>query len=176
MGMFKDVTAGFANRFVSAAVATLRGGRSLGHAANGLVLTERICQELGWSVDERDSDAILLHFTDPVIGIRKIAISNGEKVMAFAVCSSAIMNPRQVSAEIMAYLLLRNSRMGGSAWQMFEVSSGNVGFSVAAYMLIDGMNAAMFEFLCETMAKEAHEFDAKVKAAGVCDAVIGSAV
>jgi hypothetical protein len=126
-----------------------------------------MCQELGWPIDERDGSTILLHFNDPIIRIRKVAISSGEKVMGFTVVSAATLNPRQVSAEIMAYLLFCNSKLGGSAWQMFECGNGNAGFSVAAYMPMDGMNSAMFKFLCESMAKAAHEFDAKMNSAGL---------
>jgi len=163
MGMFQDMLQHFTNGFVSAAVDTLRNG----HASSGPNVIERLCQELGWPVDERDGNTVLLHFNDPLVQIRKVAISTGEKLMGFTVLSAVNMNPRQVSTEIMGYLLVRNSTLGGSAWQMFEAGNGNAGFSVTACMLIEGMNSAMFKFLCETMVKEAHEFDAKMKAGGL---------
>jgi hypothetical protein len=167
MGMFKDVMEGFTNGFLSAAVDSLRNGRSQGNGSNGQALVERMCQELGWPIDERDGTTILLYFKDPILRVRKVAINTGESVIGFTVLSAATLNPRQVSAEIMAYLLLCNSKLGGSAWQMFESGNGNAGFSVAAYMLMDGMNSAMFKFLCESMAKAAHEFDAKLNSAGL---------
>lgn len=167
MGLFKDMMDGFTNGFVSAAVDTLHNGSSQGHAASGPILVERMCQELGWPVDERDGSTILLYFKDPIIRIRKIAITSGDKVLGFTVCSEAVMNPRQLSAEIMGHLLVRNSKMVGMAWQIFESGNGNAGFSMAAAMLIGGMNSAMFKYLCETMVKEAIEFDVKMQAAGL---------
>ena len=85
MRLFKDMAEGFANGFMSATVDSLRAGHPLGQSSTGPSLVERFCRELGWTVDERQGDAILLHFNDPIVGVRKVAITGGEKLMSLRV-------------------------------------------------------------------------------------------
>src|SRR6266851_5877532 len=114
MGLFRDVAEGFANGFMSATVDSLRAGLPQGQSSMGPYLVERFCRELGWPVDERQGDAILLHFNDPVVGVRKITITCGDKLMSLRVWSASTMSARQIPAEIMGHLLLRNSELGVS--------------------------------------------------------------
>ena len=167
MGLFKDMMAGFATGFVSAAVESLQAGHSHGHSSQGNAQIEQHCRQLGWEVDEREGDAILLHFNDPGVGIRKVAITSGQRLMSFRVWSEVTMNPRQLPAEIMGYLLLRNSEMAFCAWQVFVAANGEAGFALAACTLLDGIDSAAFQFICQTMVKEMHTFETKMKAAGL---------
>jgi hypothetical protein len=167
MGLFKDMAEGLANGFVSATVDSLRAGRPQSQCSIGPALAERFCQEIGWSVDERRGDAILLHFNDPVVGVRKVAITGGDKLMSLRVWSAASMSARQIPGEIMGHLLLRNCELALSAWHVFDAGNGNAAFALASNMLMGGMDARVFKYVCETMVKEANAFDVKMKAAGL---------
>src|SRR5260370_13663589 len=141
MGLFKDMAEGFANGFMSATVDSLRAGRPQSQSSIGPALVERFCHELSWPVDERQGDAILLHFNDSVVGIRKVAITCGEKLMALRVWSAATMSARQIPGEIMGHLLLRNYELALSAWHVFDAGNGNAAFAQASNMLIAGVDA-----------------------------------
>ncbi len=167
MGLFKDMAEGFANGFMSATVDSLRAGRPQSQSSIGPALVERFCHELSWPVDERQGDAILLHFNDPVVGVRKVAITCGEKLMSLRVWSAATMSARQIPGEIMGYLLLRNWELALSAWHVFDAGNGNAAFALASNMLMAGMDAPVFKYVCESMVKEVHTFDQKMKAAGL---------
>ena len=39
------------------------------HGEKGRI--DRLCRQLGWSVNERDGESIRLHFNDPLIGMRR---------------------------------------------------------------------------------------------------------
>jgi len=167
MGLFRDVAEGFANGFMSATVDSLRAGLPQGQSSMGPYLVERFCRELGWPVDERQGDAILLHFNDPVGGVRKIAITCGDKLMSLRVWSASTMIARQIPGEIMGYLLLRNWELALSAWHVFDAGNGNAAFALASNLLMAGMDAPVFKYACETMVKEANAFDVKMRAAGL---------
>jgi hypothetical protein len=167
MGLFKDMAESFANGFVSATVDSLRAGLPQSQFSKGPTLVERFCQELGWPVDERQGEALLLHFNDPVVGVRKIAITVRNRLMSFRVWSPASMSARQIPGEVMGHLLLRNSELAVIAWQVFDAGNGNAAFALASNMLMAGMDAPVFKYVCETMVKEANDFDVKMKAAGL---------
>jgi hypothetical protein len=167
MGLFRDVAEGFANGFLSATVDSLRAGHPQGQFSRGPAPVERLCQELGWSVDEREGEVILLHFRDPAVGVRKIAITGGDRMMTFRVWSAATMSARQLPGEIMGHLLVRNWELALCAWHLFDAGNGNAAFALASNMLVAGMDGAVFKHVCETMVKEANAFDVKMKAAGL---------
>jgi hypothetical protein len=167
MGLFKDVAEGFANGFMSATVDSLRAGYPQSQFPKGPAPVERFCQELGWSIDEREGEVILLHFNDPVIGRRKVAITGGDRTMTLRVWSAATMIARQLPGEIMGHLLVRNWELALCAWHLFDAGNGNAAFALASNMLVAGMDAGVFKHVCETMVKEANAFDVKMKAAGL---------
>jgi len=68
MGVFTDMVKGF----FGGAAPTNTNGR------NGSTnVVDRLCNELGWPVDERDGQIITLHFKDPIVGIRRVSITCG---------------------------------------------------------------------------------------------------
>ena len=160
MRLLNDFVDGFVDGLT--AVAALSGNQ-------GVRLIERWCAELGWEIDERiGSTGMILHFKDPLIRIRKLMITIGDsgKIAAFSVYSASQLPPRQVTGEIMAYLLHRNSQVF-SAWQMTPNDDGTVTFAVANGFPLQGMNAGMFKAFCETLVKEAHDLDAKLQSSGL---------
>jgi hypothetical protein len=168
MGLFKDMMEGFANGFVSATANSLRAGSQQGLSSNGPALIERLCQEVGWTVDERTSDGVVLYFNDPVVRIRKVIVTEGSKLMLLSTFSGASIPASRVPAEVMGYLLTRNTQMAAGAWQASVMDNDrNVSFALAYYALVGGLDGATFKIFCEAMVKEAHEFDVKMKAAGL---------
>jgi hypothetical protein len=167
MGLFKDMAEGFANGFMSATVDGLRAAHPQNQVHRGPAPVERFCQELGWSIDEREGEVILLHFNDPVVGRRKVAITGGDRTMTFRVWSAATMTARQIPVEIMGHLLVRNWELSLCAWHLLDAGNGNAAFALASNMLVGGMDAEVFKHICETMVREANAFDVKMKAAGL---------
>src|SRR5438128_1754353 len=80
---------------------------------------ERLCLQIGWSIDERESNAVILHFNDPIIRVRKLVINCAEsgKIAVLSVRSASSLSARQVHPDIMAHLLMRNAEMVSGAWQ-----------------------------------------------------------
>src|ERR1700722_6000008 len=160
MGVFTDMVKGF----FGGAAPTNTNGR------NGSTnVVERLCTELGWPVDERDGQIITLHFKDPIVGIRRVSITCGDtgKIMMFNVFSLSSIPARQVSVGILAHLLMRNSEMVTGAWKLSTTDSGTVLFGMSYCALVGGLEAGVFKYVCETLAKEAYAFDDKLRGAGL---------
>jgi hypothetical protein len=129
---------------------------------------ERLCQELGWSIDERNGEGVVLYFNDPAIGVRKVLVTEGAKVMLISTFSAAVIPASRVPIEVIGYLLTRNTQLAAAAWQAAIMDNGgNVKFALAYCALVEGLDTAAFKVICETMVNEAHEFDVKMRAAGL---------
>lgn len=164
MGLFNEVVKGFVNGFV----AGVTDNGSVSQSPRGLAAIERLCRELGWSVDERVGDhGIVLHFRDPLVNIRKVLVTGGESVASISTFSAATLSSSQVPQEVLGYLLLRNNELTTAAWRVSASDDGNAVFALAYCALIGGMNAATFKYICETQVKEANAFDTKMQAAGL---------
>ena len=107
----------------------------------------------------------MLYFSNSAGRIRKVSIGTDEKLMSFCVYSAAAISSRQIPGEIMGYLLHRNSEMAISAWQMFAKGNGEVGFALTCCMLVQGMDAGLLKYACESMVPEVASFDTKLQAA-----------
>jgi hypothetical protein len=162
MGMLGNVFEAFINATASAvAKSLLPQAQAPGHI-------ERLCQELGWSIDERNGERVILYFNDPTLGVRKVLVTEGAKVMLISTFSGAVVPASRLPVEVLGYLLTRNTQLAGAAWQASVMDNGgNVKFALAYCGLIAGLDATAFKVICEAMVKEAHEFDVKMKAAGL---------
>jgi hypothetical protein len=162
MNLFKDFVEGVASGFVSAVAE-----RSPGNSACDVVTA--CCRQLGWSIDEHlNANQIQLHFKDPLIGIRKVLVSVGDHgtLVGFQVSSAATIPAAKVQASILGYLLARNEDLL-SAWRMSVDDSDDVNFRLNYVAIASGLDHGIFRMLCESMVKEAYEFDAKLNAAGL---------
>ena len=168
MGLFRDAVEGFAAGFAMAATDNVRNGRLLGHPWHGAGRIDRLCQEIGWSIDERTSDGVVLYFNDPLVRIRKVVVTESTRLILLQTFSAATMPAARVPVQVMGYLLSRNTELATCAWQAsVNDNSGNVAFALANCALVGGLDAAAFKAICEAMVKEAYEFDVKMKAAGL---------
>jgi hypothetical protein len=163
MGLFKDIVEGFTNGVVSAAA----DGRVVG-AGHGTQVIQTCCSQLGWGIDERvGSSGFVLHFKDPLVGIRKLLITVGEsgRIIVLLVSSAGHFSPQQLSSEVLGYLLRRNSELVFGAWRL--AADTTTTFDLTYGLLASGLDAAVFKALCESMCKEVYDFDAKLRQAGL---------
>jgi hypothetical protein len=144
------------------------GGRNFTGEAYPLRHIEAMCHQLSWGVDEQSADAIVLHFNDPVLGIRKLIVraADSGRVAVASALSAARLPARQLSLELMAYALNRNSKIVLPAWEM-DVQGNTVTFAASYCILIDGLDANLWKYICEATIKEVIEFDSKLRASGL---------
>jgi hypothetical protein len=162
MNYFKDFVEGVARGVVSGV-----SERSAVLSASDVV--EACCEQLGWSIDERlDANRVCLHFKDPRLGIRKVIVNVGsqEAMVGFAVFSAVSLPPQQVPADVLGYLLERNSELL-VAWQMFVKEDGDLAFALDYCTFATGLWPDFFKTLCGTMVREVQEFDARMHKAGL---------
>jgi hypothetical protein len=162
MSLFKDFVEGVACGFVSAA-----SDRPFVSSADDVV--ETCCRQLGWSIDERlGANEVCLHFIDPLVRIRRVVVSveNQESVVGFTVFSAVTLPASRVPGAVLGHLLERNTHIL-AAWQMSVGENNEVAFALTYCALASGLHPGIFKMLCETMIKEAHDFDAKMHEAGL---------
>ena len=86
--------------------------------------------------------------------------------MSFTVFSAACMPPEEVPISVLGYLLERNGE-SFPAWETVAHDNGEISFAFYYYALAAGLHQAVFKLLCETMIKEAYEFDLLLSKAGL---------
>ena len=69
MSMLENVFEAVINATASAVAKSLLPQE---HASGNKV---RLCQELGWSIDERNGEEAVLYFNDHAIGVRKVLVT-----------------------------------------------------------------------------------------------------
>jgi hypothetical protein len=157
MSFFAELTTGI--------IEGIRGGLSEERERGRI---ERLCRELGWSVDEQDGQKIALHFKDPLAGIRKVYISHGdEELVLLAVYSFAILPASSVPPEVCSHLLSRNSELSLGAWQAARDRDGDVLFNLRYVASGRGLYAALLKYACEGLVREAASFDQRMSQAGL---------
>ena len=167
MSLFKEFVEGITSGVVSVA-SELQCLNSAG-TPRACDVVEACCRQIGWSIDERlNANEVCLYFNDPLVRIRKVVVSTGDhgSIVGFTVFSAVSIPAQQVPAAVLGYLLQRNSQLF-VAWQMGTRDSGEVAFTLNYCALALGLHHGFFKMLCETMVKEAQEFDAKMHEAGL---------
>ena len=167
MSLFTDFVEGFTSGLAS--VLTEQASRESAGTSHSGGVVEECCRQLGWSIDERlNANEVYLHFNDSLIRIRKVLVSLGNQgaTVSFTVFSAVSLPARQVPAEALGYLLKRNGEMC-LAWQMRSRDDGNVSFALSYLAVALGLQHGTFKTICETMVREAHEFDERMNEAGL---------
>src|SRR5438105_1557733 len=114
MGFFHDFVEGFTNGLQS----LVANGSSRGQGR-----IEQLCRECGWAVDERDAEAIRLHFNGPHGEIRKVSIYSGDAdLVQFMVSSMALV--QAVPQQVMEYLLMRPVHLRFGSWIVSRADDG----------------------------------------------------
>ena len=164
MSFMRDFFGSVVDGIVSGAANQARSGNG---SQRGRI--ERLCRELGWSVDERDGDSIRLHFNSADGYVRKVRISGGD-IVGFFAHSDAVFPVRSVPPNIMAYLLRRNLEDSGAGmWGMIVNEDDDATFHVSYMALGDGLDAGMLKSICESLVNEAADFDSRLRRAGLLD-------
>lgn len=147
---------GFIEGFVNGFARAVSGSR-----------VERLCSELGWSIDGRKGNTIRLDFNDPVIGKRPVYITDdGDGLIQFKGYSFVIIHPSRIPNEVYAYLLLQNRALPFGKW-LVEEGNGEVFFALEYYAFEEGVIPPTVKVLCEQIVREAAEFDERMKKAGM---------
>jgi len=168
MGIFWDAVEGFAHGYLEAAghAAAISCGPGRNDKERGRI--ERLCRQLGWAVDERLGNTVVLHFNDALGTIRKAYIDAGdEALVSVTVYGLAFMPAREVPEEIIGYLLRQNSEVAIGAWQVMIDKDEDAVFRVVYRALGAGLTGESFKYICESMIGEAAAFDKRMHAAGL---------
>jgi len=130
---------------------------------------DRLCQALGWTIDERDGNDIYLCFSDQRGECRHgILIVDGDDELAMIVCQSHVCLPTsRLPPEICGYLLNRNHTLVLGAWQVKENDQRNAIFTVGYECLAAGLTPPSFKWICEKIVNEVADFDKKMQGAGL---------
>lgn len=106
MSLFKEFVEGVTSGFVSIA-SEHQFFNSTGTPGASEVV-ETCCRQIGWSIDERlNANEVCLHFNDPLVRIRKVLVSVGDKGMfvGFTVFSAVRLPASRVPGDALGYLL-----------------------------------------------------------------------
>jgi hypothetical protein len=163
MSVWRDIFEGFTEGVLTAAAYQ----QAYGNGACDRGRIDRVCRELGWSVDEREGNVIQLHFNDPIYGIRKVRIADGDDcLVTFSTYSFAVIPAGNIPIEVLAYLLCRNlSGSGMGMWGMHVDAGDNVMFTIVYQALGDGIDAPTLKYICQSLGSEAADFDGKLREA-----------
>jgi len=162
MNLFDELTGLFSNAAGSQHTPT----DEYYHGQTGRI--DRLCRQLGWSVNERDGKNTELHFTDALGKTRLVFIfGDDEPLVTFAVYSFAILPLSKVPEQVLGHLLRQNSELLQPAWQVGVNENDELLFSLRYCALGEGLTAATLKYLCETMLTEVVTFDIKMHKAGL---------
>jgi hypothetical protein len=167
MGMMRDFFDGFVDGLVNGGANHLssRNGSAGDHGR-----IERLCGELGWSVDEREGNLVRLYFNSSDGERRKVIIGNGDgSVVGFSTYSKSALPAHRVPPDLLAYLMRRNvDNSGIGTWGMDD-DDDEATFIISYMALGAGLDAEKFGYICESLSKEANDFDDKLRRAGLLD-------
>lgn len=128
-------------------------------------VVERFCGVLGWVVHERQGATSIINITDPGGVDRALSVwPAGDGLYIFLVTSRA--NFPTLPPSVAEYLLSRNTYLNAGAW-MSESIAGAMTLALIHKAHLEGLNAAEFHNICAAMIREAHDFDGKLRTAGL---------
>lgn len=136
----------------------------------GVVHIEDLCAQLNWGIDERVGDSgIMLHFKDPVFGIRPVLIAVGTQggLCMISSRSNAKIPAARIPGQLACYLLTENGKTGLFAWSLSANDDGTGTFVLSCMTPVPALTPQMFQHLCTSMAAAAADFDAKLRQAGL---------
>ncbi|HZU34735.1 MAG TPA: hypothetical protein VFA18_02430 [Gemmataceae bacterium] len=165
MSLFRELLEGFTSGVIEGAANHLAG---LGSRVEEYGRVERLCAAIGWTVDERSGNMVALHFKDPLVGTRKVMVSDGDgPLVVLSAVSHAIHPARLVPEQVAGNLLIRNWNLDIGAWEATVDRDGDAIFRVTYSALGAGLDAHSFKYICERLANEALAFDRSMQAAGL---------
>lgn len=151
-----------AQSFVKGALTTLAEQRPTVRTLSYPV--EQWCRELGRTVDEWDQRTAFLHFDELLAGCRTVSVRSNEDGATVLMTSSLVVLDA-VPPAVAACLLDRSPNLPFGAWTTGRFERG-VGIFLTHRTPTEGVTATVFRRACEALVREAHDFDAKMRAAG----------
>ncbi|OWK41000.1 hypothetical protein [Fimbriiglobus ruber] len=168
MGIVRDIFEGITTGLVTATRDPPRPSLGPGPGTRDPGRIDRFCRALGWSIDGRDGDAVELHFRNPTGGIAIVRVESAdEDWVLFSAHSAAVLPVSTVPPEVTGYLLRQNAALAAGGWAAIVSPSSAVAFGLLYRTPGPGLCPASFQLVCESMAREAAEFDARLAAAGL---------
>jgi hypothetical protein len=160
MGMWVELSRGY----VTEVTYRLEGAELQNNRRVGPV--DRLCQELGWEVDERRGS-----FAGLIFGRserRRIWIQEiGDGIASFSTVSVTMIPARKMTNAVKLYLLGCNTKHGAvGAWEVVE-EDGVVVFVLTYRPIGETLDAAAFRWICERMLIEARAFDETMRRSGI---------
>jgi hypothetical protein len=162
MSFLDDLFGGVASGVMAAV-----SGRSTTSAAGSAI--ETCCKHLGLSIHERTRDGgACLQFSDPLVRMRAVMVSivEGGAYVSFMAMSTVNMPTNRIPAEVMGYMLERNSEPF-VAWEIVTGDDGSALFMLNYRVPTPGLSPEVFRRLCQTMTAEALAFDSCMDKAGL---------
>lgn len=139
--------------------------RSHHHEQQGQI--EQLCDELGWSVDDRSGNSLYLDFKSRY-GLRRVQVVDGDdSIITFCACSSATLRARDIPVEMLVYLLRRNMTGDCVGMWAIHIDNNNVSFHVIYQPLRYGIDAEMLKHICQSLIRETVDFDDKLREEGL---------
>lgn len=130
---------------------------------------DRICRELGWTIDERQGDGIALYFNGDRITPRRTVVviyPEGEQIMFFACNCRGEFLGHNTSDELLGALLVHNDKVTIGGWAA-RIDGRTLTLSLQYTALAAGVDAASFKMICACMVKEVAEVEAHLQAKGL---------
>lgn len=136
-------------------------------AASAQGRIQRLCSELGWSIDERNGDNYGLEFSCPAGGKRMVYIGKGSSALPlFVVNSHVAFNTSDVPDEAFYFAFSGNRESPFGKWEPRE-SEEEMRFILTYVALGDGLTAELFKRICLDMVKHAGIFDENLRKRGM---------
>jgi hypothetical protein len=116
------------------------------------------CATLGIPIEKRETKIAAIRY-----GGREIHViyGPGDELMEFG-CPSRAMSLVKTAAPIALSMLLRNFEKTTGSWQATTADDGSICFSFCYTAITQGLNPAMFLYVCKKLTEEVIEFEQAV--------------
>ena len=144
------------------------------HLANGraaepgsVAAVGRLCREAGFAAGNPSGNVLTLAVATPT-GRRAATLVCGETAVGIVVFSAFDRPPARVQSGLLTHLLVRNAKADAGGWFLAEhEDTGHVRFGLRATAHLPGLRAGYLKFVLDSLAGEADDFDARLRAAGL---------
>lgn len=137
--------------------------------ASGTTKLDRLCGQLGWSIDIRKGHVIGLHFRGDDFRPQRtvvVAHKDGDPLMSFSCRSLAEFPEYNLPEHLAPGLLARNEDVALGGWTA-DIDDDTFAL-VLRYKAFDaGVDAETFKLICSVMVKEVATLEEKLRSKGL---------
>jgi hypothetical protein len=140
-----------------------------GLKSGGTKQIEGLCNALRWAANVQDEATVVVNFNDGLAGGQRklVILCNDVDLALFSAYSASTIPCDHLPREVLGYLLTRNKELGLGAWQICADENGNARIGITYSALAAGLTLPLFHCIALTLIEEAHEFDTKMRDAGM---------